>query len=539
MAINISAVTGGLLRQGDLVTLYLSTSNNAGGKTLSCPSGAITVASQDAESISFSLFDLKSFGDKKLNYNTNIPITVTDGADTSVINFQITPDTDVDYGQITALTGVYADDLDVAVNDWSHGRYTAGSGTFNIATGMASQAVHSRYKYWNRNDTTGVWSDPITEVLLDPTGTYVNVTLPIDVTDGSIFFEYGGQAPVVSDNIIHDPTTSPSGIAVTIDGDGIWNLASTPTSDQTIASYVLHANGLSSDKATISFTADIPDVTAPVLTLPTDTSTGTTTASGTVTTDEANGTLFFIASTNATETVAIIKAGSSQSVSTSGIQNVTFTGLTETTTYFAHFVHTDAAGNNSNVSNATGFVTDSTPDTTAPILTLPTSDRTGQESGAGSITTDEAGGTLYFVVTGNTGETAVTIKAGSQQAVATSGIQNVAASGLTPGATYYIHFVQVDASGNESTVVSSTAFTTDSSVGLVITAASEVRLGNAFTITTTGTYDLTAAFSITATLEGITLTGLANITASTCDFNCPASGFSLVSPSDLILTINI
>jgi len=100
------------------------------------------------------------------------------------------------------------------------------------------------------------------------------------------------------------------------------------------------------------------DTTAPILSLPTGTKTGSTTATGTVTTDEGNGTLYFIATVNATETAATIKAGSSQAVSATGVQNVSFTGLTASTTYYAHYIHDDAATNTSNVVNSASFTTD-------------------------------------------------------------------------------------------------------------------------------------------------------------------------------------
>jgi len=99
------------------------------------------------------------------------------------------------------------------------------------------------------------------------------------------------------------------------------------------------------------------DTTAPTLTSPTGTQTGTTTASGTVSTDEGNGTLYYLASTNATETVGTVKAASSQAVSATGSQSVSFTGLTASTTYYAHYVHTDAAANDSTVANSASFTT--------------------------------------------------------------------------------------------------------------------------------------------------------------------------------------
>jgi len=102
----------------------------------------------------------------------------------------------------------------------------------------------------------------------------------------------------------------------------------------------------------------VVDTTAPILSSPTGTKTGSTTASGTVSTDEGNGTLYYLATVNASETAATIAAGSSQAVSGTGSQAVTFTGLTPSTTYYAHYVHDDAATNRSNVVSSTSFTTD-------------------------------------------------------------------------------------------------------------------------------------------------------------------------------------
>ena len=71
-----------------------------------------------------------------------------------------------------------------------------------------------------------------------------------------------------------------------------------------------------------------------------------------------------------------------------------------------------------------------------------------------------------------------------------------------------------------------------------ITAVSDVRLGESFTITTNGTTDLTTATTITATFGGITLTGQANITANTVDFTAPSGGLELNANNDVILTID-
>ena len=116
--------------------------------------------------------------------------------------------------------------------------------------------------------------------------------------------------------------------------------------------------------------SDAADTTAPVISSPTGTQTGATTATGTVSTDEGNGTLDAVVTTSATTpSVAQIQAGQDHTgsaaaatdldntVSATGVQNVSFTGLTASTTYYIHYVHQDAAGNDSNTVTSASFTT--------------------------------------------------------------------------------------------------------------------------------------------------------------------------------------
>lgn len=114
------------------------------------------------------------------------------------------------------------------------------------------------------------------------------------------------------------------------------------------------------------------DTTAPTLTSPTASATGATTASGSVSTNEANGTLYYLATANASETVAMVKAGSSQAVTATLEQPVTVTGLTASTSYYLHFVHRDAAGNDSAVATSAQFTTAAA--NTSPSFTGPSID---------------------------------------------------------------------------------------------------------------------------------------------------------------------
>ncbi len=112
-------------------------------------------------------------------------------------------------------------------------------------------------------------------------------------------------------------------------------------------------------------------------------------------------------------------------------------------------------------------------DETAPTLSSPTAVEDGGAAADLSVSTNEANGTLYWVVTTSaTAPSAAQVKAGNDhtgaaaadsgsQAVSGTGVQNATASGLTPETTYYTHFMHEDAGSNQSNVASSASFTTD------------------------------------------------------------------------------
>lgn len=110
----------------------------------------------------------------------------------------------------------------------------------------------------------------------------------------------------------------------------------------------------------------VVDGTAPELSSPTATKTGSSTATGTVTTaNDANGTLYYLPSVNSTETATAVKAAFSQAVSATGVQNVSVFSLLASTLYYLHYLHRDAAGNDSAVATSNSFTTDAA----APALT--------------------------------------------------------------------------------------------------------------------------------------------------------------------------
>jgi hypothetical protein len=207
-------------------------------------------------------------------------------------------------------------------------------------------------------------------------GTTIEITFTEAVSIGA-----GGDGGFVLDT---------SGAAVTLNasptgtgtGTLIYTLSRTILAGETILDfdYTQPGNGIEdaagNDLATFSnqqalVTNNATDVTAPTLSNPVDDNAGETDGALTVDTDEGNGTLYWVISTSASApSAAQVKAGQmhtgaaaadsgSQAVSGTGTQTITGeSGLTASTTYYAHFMHEDASSNQSAVSSGNGFTTD-------------------------------------------------------------------------------------------------------------------------------------------------------------------------------------
>jgi hypothetical protein len=96
---------------------------------------------------------------------------------------------------------------------------------------------------------------------------------------------------------------------------------------------------------------------APTLSSPTATQTGASTATGTVSTNQGNGSLYTLVSTSATATASEVKAGQVQSVTVTGTQSVSIAGLAASTTYYPHYLHRNRSGLDSAVATGAGFMT--------------------------------------------------------------------------------------------------------------------------------------------------------------------------------------
>lgn len=135
-------------------------------------------------------------------------------------------------------------------------------------------------------------------------------------------------------------------------------------------------------------------------------------------------------------------------------------------------VASNAYGSAEAWSNVLGPIVDAA-DVTPPSLSSQSGTASSSTTANLFVTTNEDNGTLYWVVTtSSTSPSAAQVKAGQNHAGATAsyfgsqvifsaGGKEPTASGLTASTVYYAHFMHEDASSNQSSVVSTTSFTTD------------------------------------------------------------------------------
>lgn len=211
----------------------------------------------------------------------------------------------------------------------------------------------------------------------------------------------------------------------------------------------------------VTLTTDDP--TPPVLSDPTGVATSPTTASGTVVTNESGGTLYFVTTQNATESGTTVKAGASQAVTASGLQSVSSSSLSGATTYYNHYLHRGATGNDSLVVSSAAFTTPAVPPD-PPVLSSPTATTTSATTASGTVSTTSSTGTLFILVsTDNTITDAAFWASTSKQSqpVTATGVQTVPLTALSPSTTYTAYYGQIDSLSNQSNVVKSAQFTTD------------------------------------------------------------------------------
>lgn len=211
--------------------------------------------------------------------------------------------------------------------------------------------------------------------------------------------------------------------------------------------HVMHkdaANNLSTVYTSSSFTTSSGgDTTPPTLTdPPTVTGVGATTATGNVSTNEGNGTMYAVVTTSATKpSIAQIQAGQNnagaaavwsgnQAISSTGAKTFSITGLTGSTTYYLHAQHKDAANNNSSVVTSASFTT-----TALGTLTYTSTEALANINGTIYASTS---GITYLIQT----LAGVTVLTKTAQTTNSSGVPaSVTDAALTAGTTYRTIFI--------------------------------------------------------------------------------------------------
>ena len=254
------SITAAPIYAGTTVTIDLSNATNAAGKTLSIPQGALTATSQDINSISFLAPDLKTFGDKTGDYSSNITVTVTDGAESSTIDFQVLPDVGDESGAITAVEGIYADAAFtgvVATDLYYTTTITDADFTVGAVPVLVTEQVFS---LWIQDQTDGVWGSAFT------------VTIPASVASGDIpVITLSGDNP---QTVEAGTSWSEPGYSATDTEDGTITGSVVVAGDTvdvgTLGAYVITYNVTDSDSNPAvqkTRTVNVTDTIIPVVTL--------------------------------------------------------------------------------------------------------------------------------------------------------------------------------------------------------------------------------------------------------------------------------
>jgi hypothetical protein len=389
-------------------------------------------------------------------------------------------------GTPTALDYRFSDDTAGVWTQVSSPTISQGSYSFSITPGTAvgSRTISVR----DRNNQT-VTATSGTFAVTSPGTQTITVTNPGTQTVGTQYTLSGTWTvtqPTALDYQITDNGGTPSSwtaaASPTINANGTWSFNITPSSASTSRTISVRDHSTLVSGTSTAYVVNAVPAT-PVLSSPTGVNSGTTTAVGSVSTTSNTGTLYYLFSTNATETSATIKAANlTKSVTASGTQYVYGTGLTASTTYYAHFVHVDSSSQESNVSNSASFATPASDP--APSLSVSSANFSATSSTiTASATPNKAGGTLYRLLSSSYSETATTVKSnGVAVANNSASAQSFTFTGLNPITTYYVYFVFVDAAGTTSSITKN-IYTTTPSAGTTMASQYALTSSNSGTPT--------------------------------------------------------
>ena len=289
----------------------------------------------------------------------------------------------------------------------------------------------------------------------------------------AVFGQGGGTAslPTAQGFAGEDLTFGVTGAGATIDPATGWISLGTdlPRVAETVTVTATNSGGSVSIGFTVTVTA--ADTTAPVLTAGAfDAAASPATLSFTA---DEGGTAFWMVDGAATRDAAEVEAGGGAAAGVFAIgagatvRDVDLGALTPGA-WNLHLMVRDAAGNRSGVIS-TAF--DLAPaDLAAPVLSG-MAVTPGPTGAALSVSTDEAGGALYWMVDAAAARSAEEIRAGGgaasgSRAVSAAGPQApLEAAGLSPATGYRFHVMHEDAAGNRSAPIPTAFVTTSPATG--------------------------------------------------------------------------
>jgi len=280
------------------------------------------------------------------------------------------------------------------------------SGTYNVVVTPSSAAVFDvLIEEWQGVDQTTPSTTPSKSVNTFQTSP-VSLTLSPTAAAGDVITDLCSIK-------VTGQTLTPGGTRI---GSQINGISGSISASQTAGAASSSSWTFTGSNSNVAMAAIVlkgysaPDTTPPTLTSPVGTATGATTATVGATTDEANGTAYAVVTTSATQpSVAQIKAGQNDTgatavwaggnpIAATGAFTMSANALTASTTYYAHLVHTDAAGNNSAVSSTASFTTSASTAT----LTGPTTGTTGSASSSFIVTLDVAAASTVTITPAGT-----------------------------------------------------------------------------------------------------------------------------------------
>jgi len=334
-------------------------------------------------------------------YSTNLyyaDLAAWQAAPVTAFSSVVSPDANSDTST-TALT----------YNDAAAGDYTLKAGSPAIGA-MADGSDAGVYQFGVEN--IGIFvaeSSIVAGSTIEANGLTFEIDFSTAITDAGTILP--AHFTIAGSTVSAAVLTSSTLVTLTISSTAIEQGAAAP-----LITYTQPGTGLQEGGVDIPTFETAPvnnstvDTVAPVLSSPLGTPTGSSTATGSVTTDEGDGWLYYTVTTGTTDTSGNILAGSSQAVSATGSQLVSATGLTGGTNYYFHFLHQDAATNKSVISNSALFTTDAA---VGPVLfaaqinsagssLLLTFSEAVQESGSESAVTLSTGNTLSAPTGGGT-----------------------------------------------------------------------------------------------------------------------------------------